>query len=69
MIGKGMLILLLVVGVVVAGCATTKTFMLKNDKTVTAKKVIEETEWSYVIEEEKSGDRLVIHKNNVISVK
>ncbi len=68
MIRKGILSLLLLVGLVVAGCATTKTITLKNGDMLRAK-TIEETPSTYVIEEEKTGRKTVIPKGAVTSIK
>ena len=66
MVKKGMLILLSIL--LLAGCATTTTFTLSGGNTIRAKKVIEETASTYVIEEADTGRRTVIPKSAVVSV-
>ena len=65
MVKKGMLILLSIL--LLAGCATT-TFTLSGGNTIHAKKVIEETASTYVIEEADTGRRTVIPKSAIVSV-
>ncbi len=65
-IKKGLLFLLLLVAL--AGCATTKTFTLKNGDLIHAK-TFEETASTYIIEEEKTGRRTIIPKGAVVSIK
>ncbi len=67
MIKRGLLFLLLLVAL--AGCATTKTFTLKNGDLIYAKTIVEETASTYIIEEEKTGRRTVIPKGAVVSIK
>ena len=66
MVKKGMLILLSIL--LLAGCATTTTFTLSGGNTIHAKKVIEETASTYVIEEADTGRRTVIPKSAIVSV-
>ena len=55
--------------VVLSGCATTTTFTLTSGETIRARKVVEETLSTYVIEEEGTGRKTVIPKGAVVSVK
>jgi uncharacterized lipoprotein YajG len=66
MIKKGLLLMLCVI--ILAGCATTKTFTLNNGQTIRAKRIIEETASTYVVQEEGTGRRTVIPKSSVVSV-
>lgn len=67
-IRKGVWLGLLLVIVIMVGCATTKTITLKSGEMLRAK-TIEETASTYVIEEEKTGRRTVIPKGAVVSIK
>ena len=66
MLKKTMLVLLSLI--VLAGCASTTTFTLSGGDTIRARKVVEETPSTYVIEEEGTGRRTVIPKSAVVSV-
>lgn len=67
MVKRGLFCLLFLV--VLVGCASTKTFTLKSGDTIRAKTIVEETASTYVIEEEETGQRTVIPKGAVVSVK